>query len=485
MNFSSPLFLFAFLPLTLVLYGLAGNKWRPVVFTAASLLFCLWAGPLLFPVILLSTGFNYWMGKGLQKRRESDHSTRVYLAVGIIFNLLLMLGFKILVAYGPAWIMTITAGDPSSMLSRLEPYLLKGIALPVGISFYSFQAIAYLLDINANRTLAETSLFKFTEYMTAFPKIVAGPITRYRVISAQLGGRGFDVEMAGAGVNRFVLGLAKKTIIADRLSLMVDRGVFDQALPNLSAPNAWLVLLCYTLQIYFDFSGYSDMAIGLGMVFGLKFPENFNYPYQAMSISEFWRRWHMTLSGWFREVVFFPLERKRAAGSRWLNTYTNVMIVFFLTGLWHGVTVNFLIWGVLHGMAICLENSYAGKFLQKTPKIGQHIYTLLVLMIAWVFFRSNSPAFALRFLQNLVGINPGILPTPYSVLPPMTASLWIILILAVIFAFPVSDWLSTRIKWTSPSGQIWARTILSLVLLAACLITVASSTFQPYIYGNF
>ncbi len=485
MNFSSPLFLFAFLPFTLAAYRLAGDRWRSVVFTTASLAFCLWAGPLLFPVLLLSIGVNFVVGKALQKRRDGGLPCRPLLLSGIMFNILLMLGFKFLVAYGPAWIMGFNIAHPETMLARLEPYLLKSISLPVGISFYSFQAVAYLLDISAGRTPAESSLFRFTEYMSAFPKVVAGPIVRYRDIFWQLGTRAFNIEQAGEGVNRFIIGLAKKTFIADRLSLVVDRGVFDQILPNLSTPDAWLVLTCYTLQIYFDFSGYSDMAIGLGLIFGFKFPENFNHPYSAKSITEFWRRWHMTLSGWFREVIFFPLERKRAAGSKWLNTQVNILIVFFLTGLWHGVTVNFLIWGILHGLAICFENSPAGKVLQRIPALIRQTYTLLVVMLAWVFFRSNSPTFALAFLKNLVGINPGIVPTPFSVLPPMTASLWITLGLAVLFSQPVFDWLAARVKKVNGNGRTWGRTIFSFVLLAACLVVIASSTFQPYIYGNF
>lgn len=482
MNFTSPLFLFAFLPLTLAAYLLAGDKGRPWVFTTASLLFCLWAGPLMFPVILISTLVNYLIGRNLQNRREEKASTGKILIAGVIFNIALMLGFKFLVAYGPGWIASLRDAIPSASFERWEPYLLKSIALPVGISFYSFSAVAYLLDISAGRTPAEVSLWRFTEFMTAFPKVVAGPITRYRQIYGELGARTFDLALAGEGVRRFILGLAKKAIIADRLSLMVDHGVFDQALPNLSAPNAWLVLICYTLQIYFDFSGYSDMAIGLGMVFGLKLPENFNYPYSAKSIAEFWRKWHMTLSGWFREIVFFPLERRRATGSKWLNTYTNTLIVFFLTGLWHGVTVNFLIWGLLHGLAICAENSIFGKWLKKTPAILQRVWTLLILMTAWVFFRSNSPAFAFGFLQNLVGINYSSVPTAYSVLYPPTASLWLTLALGLVLSFPVTGWLQKRLPWKS-DGRV--KTAVSLILLVVSLIAVAGSTFQPYIYGNF
>ena len=398
MNFSSPLFLFAFLPLTLTIYLLVGSKVRPWIFTFASLLFCLWSGPLLFPVIILSTGVNFLLGRTLQNRRLERRPFKSFLVGGIIFNIVLMLGFKLLVAYGPAWVSNLTIVWPDGTYTNLEPYLLKGIALPVGISFYSFQAIAYLLDIAANISRAETSIVTFTEYMTAFPKVVAGPIARYRDIGRQLGSRSFDWLLAGEGVSRFINGLAKKIIIADRLSLVVDSGVFDQALPNLSTPSAWLVLVCYTLQIYFDFSGYSDMAIGLGMIFGLRFPENFNFPYQATSISDFWRRWHMTLSGWFRDVVFYPLERKRATGNRLFNQYGNVLIVFLLTGLWHGVTINFIIWGFLHGLAICLETSPIGKKLRKLPGIIQHAYAIVIIMVGWIFFRSNSPAFALGFI---------------------------------------------------------------------------------------
>jgi alginate O-acetyltransferase complex protein AlgI len=438
--------------------------------------------PAVLPVILLSTLVNFLLGKSLQHRRDINLSTSGVLTAGVIFNIALMLGFKLLVAYGPGWIVSLRTAIPSAAFASLEPYLLKSIALPVGISFYSFSAVAYLLDISAGRSQAEGSLLRFTEYMTAFPKVVAGPITRYRQVFGQLGARQYDFTLAGDGVRRFILGLAKKAVIADRLSLMVDHGVFDQALPNLSATNAWLVLLCYTLQIYFDFSGYSDMAIGLGMIFGLKLPENFNYPYTAKNISEFWRKWHMTLSGWFREVVFFPLERKRAAGSKWLNTYSNTLIVFFLTGLWHGVTVNFLVWGVLHGLAICAENSPFGRWLKKCPSIIQHSWTILIVMAAWVFFRSNSPAFALGFLQNLVGINHSTVPTAYSVLYPPTATLWLTLALGLVFSFPVTGWLQKRQPWVNDDR---VKAAVSLVLLAVSLIAVAGSTFQPYIYGNF
>ncbi|BCY16330.1 MAG: MBOAT family protein [Chloroflexi bacterium] len=482
MNFTSPLFLFAFLPLTLAAYLMAGDKGRPWVFTTASLLFCLWAGPLMFPVILISTLVNFSLGRILQTRRETKTPTTKILIAGVFFNIALMLGFKFLVAYGPGWITSLRENVSAVSFSKLEPYLLKSIALPVGISFYSFSAIAYLLDISAGRASAEESLWRFAEFMTAFPKVVAGPITRYRQVSGNLGARSFDLTLAGEGVRRFILGLAKKAVIADRLSLMVDHGVFDQVLPNLSASNAWLVLICYTLQIYFDFSGYSDMAIGLGMIFGIRVPENFNYPYSAKSIAEFWRRWHMSLSGWFREIVFFPLERKRAAGLKWLNTYTNTLIVFFLTGLWHGVTVNFLIWGLLHGLAICAENSGFGKWLKKSPEILQRIWTLLIVMVAWVFFRSNSPAFALGFLQNLVGIRTSTSPTPYSVLYPPTASIWLTLAMGLFFSFPVVGFLQKHLPWTTDER---IKTVLSLTLLAVSLIAIAGSTFQPYIYGNF
>jgi alginate O-acetyltransferase complex protein AlgI len=485
MNFSSPLFLFAFLPLILTIYVLVGSKARPIVFTAASLLFCFWAGPLLFPVILLSTGVNFQLGRSLQKRREEGKYLQGVLTGGVIFNIALMLGFKLLVAYGPAWISAMVGAMPTSGLAVLEPYLLKTIALPVGISFYSFQAIAYLLDIAANHSKAETRLAVFTEYMTAFPKVVAGPIVRYRDLGRQLGSRAFDWSLAGEGAGRFIAGMAKKAIIADRLGLMVDRGVFDQTLPNLSTPSAWLVLVCYSLQIYFDFSGYSDMAIGLGMIFGFRFPENFNYPYQSKSISEFWRRWHMTLSGWFREVVFYPLERKRASGCRWLNQYANVLIVFLLTGIWHGVTINFLIWGLMHGLAICLEVSPLGRILRKLPGIFQHIYTLVILMIGWVFFRSNSPTFALGFLKTLLGLSGTTSPTPFSILVPPTTSLWLTLVIAILFSFPIARWLEKKMSFVPATGIQWVQTGLNLVLLAASLIALAGSTFQPYIYGNF
>jgi alginate O-acetyltransferase complex protein AlgI len=485
MNFSSPLFLFAFLPGTFVLYFLAGSRLRYKVFMAASLIFALWAGPFLFPVILISTGVNFLLGISLQKRRDKQQDYKKTLFWGFAFNIAMLLGSKLLVAYGPGWIYSIKSAFPESLVAEFEQYLLKSIALPVGISFYSFGAILYLKDIAAGRSSAETRLSVFSLFMTAFPKVVAGPIARFSDLAGQFGAREIDWNLAGRGARRFITGLAKKTIIADKLSLLVDNGVFDQALPNLSTPAAWLVLVCFSLQIYFDFSGYSDMAIGLGMIFGLRLPENFNFPYLSKSISEFWRRWHMTLSAWFREIVFYPLERKRVGGSRWSNQFVNALIVFFLTGLWHGVTLNFLIWGMLHGLAICLEVSPLGKGLRKLPSFFQHVYTILILMIGWVFFRSNSPSYAFSFLKTLSGFATNAQVTPYSVFAPPSTGLWITLALALFFSFPVSEWLENRLKNLSPAHSGWIQVGIHLFLLAGSLVALAGSTFQPYIYGNF
>ncbi|MHC1783342.1 MAG: MBOAT family protein [Anaerolineaceae bacterium] len=436
MNFASPLFLFAFLPLSLAVYLLLGRRLRPFWLLLAGLVFCLWAGPLYFPVAIGSLLLNYAAGGKIASYAADSPKRSVLLKIAVILNLLVLIGFKALVVYGPAGMETLRslagwAGEPLWM-----GYLRKVISLPTGISFYTFAVIAYLVDIASSRIKPAENLFSFSQFFLLFPKFTAGPITKYQDLATQLVHPALSSENVNAGLRRFIIGLGKKVLIADRLSVIVDRGVFDQTAPNLEAGTAWMLLLFYTLQIYYDFSGYTDMAIGLAQMLGFKLPENFNYPYISKSISEFWRRWHMTLSGWFREYVFYPLERKRASGAG-LSQRVNILIVFLLTGLWHGLTLNFVIWGLIHGLAIAIETTIFGKKLRSLWPPLQIAYSLTVVVTAWVFFRSNSPAFALAFLGNLVGINPGSDLLPYSLFPLINPSTWLAFAAGIFFAAPI------------------------------------------------
>lgn len=481
MVFNTPLFLFLFLPITLILYLLAGRRLRNAVLMAASLLFYLWGEPLYFPLILVSILVNFYLGKSIERQRESVGGKRTALTLAIVFNLGMLIFFKLFNGYWAPLLDMAQKNLGMTLSSEMVGYIRKFVSFPLGISFFSFAMVAYAVDIAKKRSAAETSLLHFAQYVLLFPKIIAGPIVRYREVAGQLKERPLDAPSVALGLRRFIVGLAKKILIADVLGAVVDGGVFDRALPNLPVGAAWLVLLCFTLQIFYDFSGYSDMAIGLGQVFGFRFVENFNYPYLARGVSDFWRRWHISLSNWFRDYLFYPLERLRHGAAGWQAV--NILIVFLATGLWHGTTVNFIIWGLLHGMALVLENGGFGKWLKQAPGILVHGYTLAVVMVGWVFFRANSPAYALAFLGNLVGLGGSSAVLPYSIFKPVQTHTWLALIAGVLLAFPTFAGVQKRLG--ERESAHWLRDAALLGLLLLSLVFLASSTYHPYIYGNF
>ncbi len=464
-----------------MLYLLAGRRLRNAVLMAASLLFYLWGEPLYFPLILISILCNFYLGKWIERQRGQPTGKRTALILSILFNLGLLAAFKLFNGY---WMPLLNWAQASLGLA-LPPeavgYIRKFVSFPLGISFFSFAMVSYAVDIDKKRSAAETSLLHFAQYVLLFPKIIAGPIVRYREIVGQLKERPLDVPSTAQGLRRFIIGLAKKILIADVLGAVVDGGVFDRALPGLSVGVAWLVMVCFTLQIFYDFAGYSDMAIGLGQVFGFRFVENFNYPYLARGVSDFWRRWHISLSNWFRDYLFYPLERLRHGTAGWQAV--NILIVFLATGLWHGTIVNFIIWGLLHGAALVLENGRFGRWLKQAPGVLVHAYTLAVVMVGWVFFRANSPAYALAFLGNLVGLGSGSAVLPYSIFKPVQTHTWLALIAGVLLAFPTFSGLQ---KWMEAKETFeWLRDAALLGLLLLSLVFLASSTYHPYIYGNF
>jgi alginate O-acetyltransferase complex protein AlgI len=487
MIFNSPLFLFVFLPVFIVLYWLAGKKLRNTWLLVGSLFFYLWGEPLFFPVILTSILLNYLFGRWIEDSQANERRRRNLLALSITLNLALLVFFKFVVTYWSPFLPVLEKGLGLTFPGSLRLYLAKFLSFPLGMSFFTFAVVSYCIDVYKNRVPAERSLFKLSLYVLMYPKVIAGPIVRYMDMGKQIGERLFSPQDLANGARRFIGGLAKKALIADQLGLLVGQGVFDQAAPNLSTGTAWLVLLCYSLQIIFDFSGYTDMAIGLGQMLGFRFVENFNYPYISKSISEFWRRWHISLSSWFRDYLFYPLERRRSCP---LQQYANILFVFLMTGLWHGLTLNFAAWGLVHGLAIALERTRFGRWLGTTWAPIQHLYTLLVLAIGWVLFCSHSLGFALTFLKTLLGFTQGAISLPYSVMPPVQTSTWLALMAGVLFSMPVASTLGRLLGRLFPSPNLQAPSLivqdaLSLGLLAVSVIVLASSTFQPYIYGNF
>jgi alginate O-acetyltransferase complex protein AlgI len=460
-GFNSPIFLFIFLPFFMALFFLAGRRGKLLVGIIASLLFYAWGSWTFLPVILFLMTINYFIGRGLQTTSTSRPRS-LFLWVGVAIDIGVLAFFKIFTKFG----------------------------FPLGLSYISFQLVSYLVDVNRKKFEAETDLLKFAFYVFLFPKILVGPITRYGPLKDQIGQ--FDVTPAGvaAGIRRFIIGLAKKILIADFLAKIITP-VFNMSNPAIAPGLAWFVLIAFALQLYFDFSGYTDMAIGLGQMMGLKFLENFDFPYISKSISEFWRRWHISLSSWFRDYVFYPLERKRL---KWLGQPINILVVFLLTGLWHGVSLNYLAWGLLHGVAIVFENTPWGKRLRNFWAPLQHLYALAIILLSWVFFRSPTFGFALKFLLRLAGDTRNLSPLVFNLhapLPIIDPSVILAFSLGILFCLPFGKSLGAALdRLLKPAS--WARLPLQaffdLVLFALYALSVAalvSSTFAPGIYGGF
>jgi alginate O-acetyltransferase complex protein AlgI len=375
-------------------------------------------------------------------------------------------------------------------LTGREPFALPGILLPIGISFFTFHAISYVVDVYRRDAAAQKRPVEAALYLLVFPQLVAGPIVRYRQIAGQLTSRVTSTEDFAIGVRRFAIGLAKKMLIANTLAGPADH-IFAMPAAELTAAHAWTGVVCYTLQIYFDFSGYSDMAIGLGRMFGFRFPENFNYPYVAASIQDFWRRWHMSLSAWFRDYVYIPLGGNRSSTGR---TYFNLVLVFFLCGLWHGASWTFVIWGLFHGGFLVLERVGLGARVYALPSPLRHAYALLVVMIGWVFFRADTLAKAVTMLAAMAGAGGGA-PAPYAPAWYWNAEVLLALAAGVIGSTPVLPALARRLSAASTedgTGTVRLRLQPSMVavftLLVITMVSIllsASRSYSPFIYFRF
>ena len=381
MIFSSAIFLFLFLPILLVVYHFADHRYRNLVLLAASLAFYVWGEPKNIVLMLLSIFVNYGLGICIDKKRKYG---KCFLTLSVIFNLGLLFVFKYL---------NFTVGIWNQFVG--EKIDIPPIALPIGISFFTFQIMSYVIDVYRKEVEAQKNILDLALYISLFPQLIAGPIVRYIDVKNQIENRETGWEIFYQGIIRFAVGFSKKVLIADQLAPLAD-SVF--AGHYLSLPGHWVGVLAYTLQIYFDFSGYSDMAIGLGKMFGFDFLENFNYPYISKSIKEFWRRWHISLSSWFRDYLYIPLGGSRQGK---IKTYRNLMIVFMLTGLWHGASFNFIVWGLFYALFLIAERLGLERMLKSLPRFFQHLYTLFIVMIGWVFFRAEGLYQAITFLKAM------------------------------------------------------------------------------------
>jgi len=486
MQFNTALFLFLFLPFFLIVYFVAQTKWRLWVGLVASLLFYAWGQAAAIPLMAGIVGVNFALGIQIEKQRTKNKTlSKRFLYLGILANIGLLAGFKLLVTYGIDLFGPLATYAPERITLWVQDF-----AFPLGLSYISFQVTSYLIDVSNGTLKAERNLLPFALYVFLFPKLLVGPITRYSNLGSQLAQPSPTREQIANGIRRFIRGLAKKVLIADVLASVVH-AVFDQSSAMVQPEIAWLALAAYALQIFFDFSGLIDMAIGLGMMMGLRFIENFNYPYIAQSIADFWRRWHISLSTWFRDYVYFPLERRRI---RYIGQPLNILIVFLLTGLWHGVTVMFIAWGLLHGVLLVLESLFLGKWLQRTFRPLRHVYAVTALLLTWLIFRSPSPEFALAYLGRLAGNSEGIQAmvfTQSSPLPFIEPSFWLAFAAGLLFSLPVGAFIEVRVKRTigkSPTLGLPLTALSDLILLALFILSVAvmvSSRFVPGIYGSF
>jgi len=477
MVFASPIFLFLFLPLTLAAYFAAPRGWRNGVLLVASLVFYAWGEAPYLALVIGSVLFNYAIG-GAIGRADAIPARKRWLAVGVVGNLAALALFK----YANFAVANVNALAP---VLAITPLAVAAIPLPLGISFFTFHAISYVVDVYKRNAHAERNLPRFALYILLFPQLIAGPIIRWRDIAAQLPAREQRMADVAYGIRRFVLGLGKKVLIANTLGRTADQ-IFALPASDLTTPLAWLGLACYTLQIYFDFSGYSDMAIGLMRMFGFRILENFNYPYIARSIREFWRRWHISLSNWFRDYLYIPLGGNQRGERR---AYANLVIVFLLCGLWHGASWPFVLWGAWHGLFLVVERMGVDRALRRIGPLA-HVYALLAVMGGWVLFRCETLAQAIAYYAALLGHAAGD-PARHPVAEFLDPFVLFTLLLGILFATPLAKAIGRWRDRTGAAGGPVGRGVLALdVLWLATVFVVASAflaagTYNPFIYFRF
>lgn len=467
MVFSSVLFLFLYLPVVLTIHYLSPPKWRNAVLLVVNLVFYGWGEPLYILLMVVTIVVDYFIGLKVAQYKEkgNDRAARIAVAVALASNLSFLVFFKY-------W--DLIAGTLSSIGLSVMPTL--GLRLPIGISFYTFQTMTYPVDVYRGDAKPQKSLIRFGTFVTLFPQLIAGPILKYKELADQVDERTWRVEQFASGVQVFMVGLGKKVLLANNIG-----GLWDSihALPagELTVAGAWLGLVAFSLQIYFDFSGYSDMAVGLGRMLGFEFLRNFDYPYISKSLTEFWRRWHISLGSWFREYVYIPMGGNRVSKPR---MFFNLLVVWAATGIWHGASWNFLIWGLYFAVLLILEKGLIGKWLERLPNLVRHGYTLFFLLISWAIFAGEDFSQLGLFLSALFGFAQGGLSNA-------TVGYWFLsffptLVVCVIACTPLSVKLWDKCK--ERPKQILLP-ILLLAGLTICTAYLVDATYNPFLYFRF
>jgi alginate O-acetyltransferase complex protein AlgI len=461
MVFSSLPFLFFYLPVAVAVYLLSPLKLRNLCLLVVSLFFYGWGEPVYISIMLLSIAVDYTHGLLVERWRDNDRRARMAVASSVLCNLAILVFFKY-------W--DFIAVNVNALTGLSVPVL--GLPLPIGVSFYTFQTMSYTIDVYRRDAPVQRSVTAFGAYVTLFPQLIAGPIVRYRTVADQLVSREENLEKFTSGIRRFTVGMAKKVLLANAIGQLWDVSLASR---ELTMAGAWLGLLAYAFQIYFDFSGYSDMAIGLGRMFGFEFLENFNYPYISRSVVEFWRRWHISLTTWFREYVYFPLGGNRVSRGKWVR---NILIVWLLTGIWHGAGWNFLLWGLYYAVWMLAERLFLGKRLEKLPAVLRHVYAMAVVLVGWALFAVEDPGRLGGYFRALFG-GSGLLSAVdgyrlRSYLP--------MLVILALGATPLAQTLWDRLGERTRSRLA---PVLVLAALVLCTASLVDASYNPFLYFRF
>lgn len=460
--------MFVFLPIVLILYYIAPKKFKNLFILISGIIFYAWGEPVYVLIMLVSTLIDYTAGLLIYKFDKSKTIKRICLIVSLLMNLGLLGVFK----YSGFIMQNIDAIFGTALFDPKH-----ALPLPIGISFFTFQSMSYTIDMYMGKIKVQKNPISFAAFVTLFPQIVAGPIVRYDDIAKELDDRTINLDCIYEGILKFITGVGKKVLIANNIG-MLWTSVKGMEASELSVLTAWLGILAFTLQIYFDFSGYSDMAIGLGKMMGFNFPQNFNYPYQSKSISEFWRRWHITLGAWFKSYVYFPLGGSRKGKGR---TVFNLAVVWLLTGIWHGASWNFILWGVLYGLVIIIEKLFLGKLLEKIPSFFSWLYTIALVILGWVLFDTADISTALGYMGAMFG--GGTLVDNTSMYYLMNYG-----VMFVIGIFACTDIFSRaaeKLKEKLPSLINYSTLIGKTAIMVLSTAYLADATYNPFLYFNF
>lgn len=465
MVFSSIVFLYIFLPIMLLIYFMVPSKFKNAIMVLASLIFFAWGEIRYIFIMLLLAVMDFFCGKGISKA-QTKSKRRMYLWIDIGINLLILFFFK----YSDFIIANINS------VTNLNIPLLN-IPLPIGVSFNTFQSLSYIIDVYRGTVICEKSFYNYLTYTTLFPQIIAGPIVRYETVDEELEVKNISLNNFSKGMKRFIVGLGKKVLIANNVGALwnvIETGNYIQ----MTGLFAWVGIIAFALQIYFDFSGYSDMAIGLANIFGMDFDENFNYPYISKSITEFWRRWHITLGQWFKDYIYIPLGGNRKGFAKQIR---NILIVWFLTGAWHGASWNFILWGVYFGFILILEKLILLKVLEKLPKIIQHMYATILVIISWVIFAFEDLVKIKDYIVTMFKPNNWIASEGLYYLQ----NYGIIIIIGIVLSTPI---ITKLFKKLEERNTIISSVLTSLVYISIFLLSTASlvsDTFNPFLYFRF